>query len=145
MASQEISVNADLPGYGAVGILKTRQVLKFALVGAATASIDYLALYLLTARLRFPYLLSAAIGFMLGSTCNYFISVNWVFIPGKFKPQIEFSLFLITSIVGLLVNESVMWFLVDRQRLHYLYAKAGAIALVSMLNFVMKKKLVFID
>jgi putative flippase GtrA len=80
---------------------------------------------------------------MLGSTANYLLSVRWVFIPGKFRREIEFSFFMITSLVGLVLNQLTMWFFVNVPRVNYLYAKAFAIVFVTVWNFTTKKRLVF--
>ena len=121
-----------------------QQGLRFVLVGAVTASLDYATLYLLTSRLGRGYLLSAAVGFMLGSTCNYLISVKWVFVPGKFRKEIEFSFFIFATAVGLVLNQLTMWSFVSVLGISYLYAKVVSIAVVTVWNFVSKKRLVFI-
>src|SRR2546428_9436920 len=143
----EVNLDADLAIYSGRQTARApkQQGLRFILVGATTAFLDYSTLYLLTVRLGWGYLLSAAVGFMLGSTCNYVISVNGVFVPGKFRRKIEFSFFIITSFVGLMLNQLVMWLLVEIQGINYLYAKAFAVAIVTLWNFSMKKRFVFFE
>lgn len=121
------------------------QSAKFILAGTATATLDYLILYLLTEHAGLGYFFSAAIGFVLGSVCNYVLSIRWVFIPGKFRQSIEFTLFMLMTVVGLMINQFIMWFMVDIILIHYLLAKAVAIPAVTVWNYISKKKLVFID
>lgn len=116
---------------------------KFALVGTATATLDYFALYVLTDYVGLGYFLSAAIGFVLGSSCNYLLSIKWVFIPGRFTQSVEFTFFLLTSLVGLVINQFVMWLFVAVWLVNYLVAKGAAVAIVTVWNFLMKKKFVF--
>lgn len=120
-----------------------RQGVAFLVVGGLTASLDYLTLYLLTDFAGWAYFLSAAIGFMLGSVCNYFLSIRWVFIHGKYRPGTEFTFFILTNLAGLVLNQFMMWLCVDRFAVHYLRAKLLTIIVVTMWNFVSKKTLVF--
>lgn len=116
---------------------------RFVLAGAATAALDYLTLFLLTEYAGLGYFLSAAIGFMVGSTSNYVISSRWVFVPGKYRQSVEYTLFMVTSVGGLVINQFAMWFIVEVALIHYLLAKIIAIAAVAAWNFVLKKKFVF--
>lgn len=120
-----------------------KQGVAFLVVGAATASLDYLTLYLLTDFIGCSYFLSAAIGFMLGSICNYFLSIRWVFVPGHYRQRTEFSFFILTSLAGLVLNQFIMWLCVDWFAVHYLISKLLAIFVVTGWNFVVKKTLVF--
>jgi putative flippase GtrA len=119
------------------------QGVAFVVVGTATASLDYLTLYLLTEFAGCEYFLSAAIGFMLGSTTNYFLSIRWVFAQGHYRQRTEFSFFILTSLAGLALNQFMMWLCVDWFAIHYLVSKLLAIVVVTAWNFVVKKKLVF--
>jgi putative flippase GtrA len=142
-----VSTTATSPSQ--VGVVTGRpkslksQGMAFLVVGAFTASLDYLTLYLLTEFVGWSYLLSAAIGFMLGSTCNYFLSIRWVFSSGHYRQSAEFSFFIVTSIAGLVLNQFVMWLCVDQFAVHYLVSKLLAIFVVTIWNFISKKKLVF--
>ncbi len=145
-ASAEVDIVAEPYAYSGRLITKApkRQSVRFVLVGSATASLDYLTLFLLTSQLGQGYLLSAAVGFMLGSICNYLLSVRWVFVPGKFRKDLEFSFFIITGLVGLALNQLTMWFFVSVPRINYLYAKVFAVVIVTVCNFLSKKRLVFV-
>jgi putative flippase GtrA len=140
-----LSTVAEVPlPAGTIAKAPRQQSIRFILVGASTALLDYLTLFFLTSGLGSNYFYSAAVGFMLGSTTNYFLSVRWVFVPGRFRRELEFSFFIIVSVVGLALNQLTMWLFVSVPRIHYLYAKVFAIAIVTVWNFVAKKRLVFI-
>lgn len=118
---------------------------KFIIVGAATATLDFMVLYLLTDHVGLGYFVSSAIGFILGSSCNYFLSIKWVFIPGKFRQSVEFTFFMATSSIGLVINQLVMWVFVSVMLINYLVAKCFALVIVTIWNFVTKKKFVFLN
>ena len=144
-AAVEVAVAADRRGLPAARIAPKQQSIRFILVGGCTALLDALTLYLLTSTFGWSYFSAAAVGFMLGSTTNYLLSIRWVFVPGKFRREIEFSFFIATSLIGLVLNQLTMWFFVSVPRIHYLYAKAFAIVIVTVWNFASKKRLVFIN
>ncbi len=126
-------------------VVPGRQARNFIVIGVGTVMLDYATLYLLTAYGGVTYLISAAVAFMLASTCNYLLSIRWVFVPGKFSPPLEFGMFIGTSSVGLVINQLAMWVLVEFIGIGYLMAKPISIVLVTIWNFVSKKKLVFVD
>jgi putative flippase GtrA len=136
--SERVSPAAPQSDRGAVA-----QGKRFILVGALTASLDYLLLYVLTAHAGFNYFLSAAIGFMAGSVGNYYLSALWVFTPGKHRQEIEFTLFILTSLAGLVLNQFCMWAAVDWLGVNYLVAKVFAIVVVTLWNYISKKRVVF--
>ena len=121
------------------------QIGRFVIVGAGTVCVDYGVLYLMTSRMHVSYLISTAVAFMIASTLNYVLSVRWVFESGKLSRVFEFSFFVATSLVGLLLNQLCMWLLVFVGGLNYLFAKAISIGVVTVWNFVSKKKLVFLN
>jgi len=115
------------------------------MVGAGTVPVDYAVLYLMTSRLHVSYLISTAVAFILASILNYLLSVWCVFESGKLSRTFEFSFFLMTSLAGLAINQLSMWMLVSLCGLNYLLAKACSIGVVTVWNFVSKKKLVFLN
>jgi len=131
----------------AVSTLKlssSAQIRRFEIVGAATDSVDYAVLYLMTSRMHVTYFISTAVAFMLASTLNYVLSIRYVFESGKWSRTFEFSFFLVTSLVGLVINQLSMWLLVGVCGIDYLLAKTISIVAVTVWNFASKKKLVFL-
>ncbi|MGD0294818.1 MAG: GtrA family protein [Terracidiphilus sp.] len=117
----------------------------FVLAGITTASLDYLLLFALVKFLNLNYLIAAAVSFLLASGVNYLLSVRWVFVSGRYGKSLELSVFIVTSLLGLAVNQLAMWLLVDQIHLDYRISKLFAIAAVTSWNFFSKKKLVFIN
>lgn len=116
---------------------------RFVAVGISTVALDYLLLYLLTEFTPLGYFFSAGVSFLLASACNYLLSVRFVFIAGRFPRSFEFSCFLLTSLAGLGLNQVMMWLLVGLAGLNYLLAKTLSIVVVTVWNFLSKKRLVF--
>lgn len=118
------------------------QFFRYIFVGGLATVADMGTLFLLTNYLDVFYLLSAAIGFVLGLSVNYAISIFWVFeSTGDFKK--EFTLFAAIGIGGLVLNEIIIWGLVDYAGLFYMLAKMISVVVVLFWNFGMRKKFVF--
>jgi putative flippase GtrA len=112
--------------------------------GLISAVGDISILVILTEFYSVNYLISAAIGFIIGTTINYFISIAWVFVKGKFSnPATEYFLFFTFSAIGLLINQAVMFIGVSILFIHYLLVKFFALATVFIYNFLTKKFIVF--
>lgn len=119
------------------------QVIKFAVAGAVGAGIeislfillvDFVGLYYLTANL---FAISVAI------VVNYVISLKWVFDPGRYSRRVEFAAFIGVSFLALLMNQLLMWFMVDSLELETTISKVLAIGMVAVFNFIAKKFFVF--
>jgi putative flippase GtrA len=51
----------------------------------------------------------------------------------------EFIVFLILSIVGLLINQAMMWIMVDKLLIYYMISKIIVTGIVMIWNFISRK------
>lgn len=120
------------------------QLLRYLFVGGAAFVVDFLTLFCLTNFLHLHYLLSAAAGFVLGLAANYFLSVRWVFSQRNIENRTaEFVLFAWIGVIGLGMNEAIMWVCVEFIAIHYLLAKVIATIMVFLWNFMARKYVLF--
>ena len=118
------------------------QFLRYIFVGGAATVVDMGSLYIFTSIIGLNYLISAAIAFILGVTTNYLLCIAWIFeSTGKVKREI--ILFVVIGVGGLILNEIIIWLLVEEVGLYYMLAKAVAVVIVLVWNFGMRKKYVF--
>jgi len=118
------------------------QFFRYIFVGVVATIIDMGSLYVFTSMAGIHYLISAAIAFVFGVMANYLMSIVWVFkTTGNFKREI--TLFVIIGLGGLILNEIIIWLLVEKVSLYYMIAKAIAVVIVLVWNFGMRKKFVF--
>lgn len=59
------------------------QVARFAIIGAITASLDFVTMIALVRYAGAGYLIATAVGFCVGSVVNYILSILWVFRSGR--------------------------------------------------------------
>lgn len=120
------------------------QLLRYAVVGGIAFMVDYGSLWLLTELVGLHHLVSAAIAFVLGLTCNYLISTAWVFGESKVENRwLEFIAFAVIGIVGLGFNELIIYLCTDVCGLHYMISKLLSTVLVFFWNFFARRFMLF--
>ena len=120
------------------------QLIKYGVVGAIAFAVDFGTLWLLTSVAGLHHLISAAIAFILGLTCNYLISTARVFGESKLKSTAaEFSAFALIGVVGLGLNELIIFLITDIAGEHYLASKVVATVIVFFWNFFARRFLLF--
>ena len=91
-----------------------------------------------------PYLIAAPIGFALGLATIYALSVRWVFAHRRFADgRIEFALFALIGIVGMVLNQFVLYAAVEWLSISYELAKLVSAGTVFCFNFASRKLLLF--
>lgn len=120
------------------------QFVRYFFVGGFAFVVDFGLLYILTEYAGLHYLLSATLSFISGLLVNYVISCIWVFSTSKFKNRlVEFLFFAAIGVVGLLLNDALIWLFTDCIGTHYMFSKIVAAAIVYLWNFFARKYLVF--
>ena len=120
------------------------QLMKFGVVGVIAFIIDYGLMVLLTEVFGIDYLVSATVSFTVSVIFNYIASMRYVFRhrEGMSKRR-EFIIFVTLSVLGLLINDLIMWVGTGLWGISYLITKIAATAVVMVYNFVTRKK--FLD
>lgn len=120
------------------------QFFRYIFVGGIAFIVDFGSLYIFTDIFGVYYLISAAIAFILGLIANYALSINWVFNKHTLDNMwSEFAIFAFIGIIGLFLNEIIIWFFTDYIGLFYLLSKIIAAALILFWNFFARKFTLF--
>lgn len=120
------------------------QSIRFILVGSVTFTFDFFILVLFIELFEINYFISAIAGFISGSVLNYILSINWVFKSEKFRNRYyEFSYFILFTVLGLLLNQLIMYCSVELLVIFYPIAKIISLIIVTIFNYTTKKYLVF--
>ena len=117
---------------------------RYFIVSGVALVVDYGFLIGLTELFGVHYLTSGAAGFLAGAGTAYLGSVRWVFARRRLSdPSREMALFTLIGIGGLGVNEIMLWSLTDLAALHYSLSKLGAAGAAFVVNFALRKYLLF--
>ena len=117
-----------------------RQIIRFVFVGGSAFVIDYGVMIFLTELIGINYLISSGISFAVSVIYNYILSVHWVFdVDQDRSKRAEFIIFIVLSVIGLGINQLVMWIAVDIFKIFYMIAKIVASAIEMVYNFITRK------
>lgn len=121
-----------------------KQILNFGIVGVISFFIDYGILYLFTECFNVNIYISNIISFSVSTICNYILSIYWVFKRNRNKNILsEFRIYLFLNIIGLGINQIIIYSLVEYIQMYYMIAKIFATGIVMIYNFITRK--VFIE
>lgn len=121
------------------------EFLRYFLVGGLAFVCDTFTLFSLTHYLKINYLASGAVGFGVGTVVNYILSRNWVFQRRTLRnTPAEVTIFTLIGVVGLGLNELILWFFQSRLGIYYLFAKGVSGVTVFMWNFGARKVALFL-
>ena len=116
------------------------EIVRFWIVGGLSLIVDCGILYILTDFFGVHYLYSAAISFTASVIFNYWLCVVYVFKGAKKQTPKQATIFIGSSVAELGLNQICMYFFVEIIGLHYILAKLGATVIVTLWNYIMKRK-----
>ena len=120
------------------------QFIRYGFVSVVALAVDFGGMVLLVELLSMHYLIAATISFTAGLVVNYLLSRAWVFAERKYDSNVkEFLLFAGIGVIGLALNNVILWLAVDKIGIFYIYSKIIATILVFFWNFGLRKMLVF--
>lgn len=109
--------------------------IKFCIVGFSGVFVDFGITFLFKEVFKVQKYISNAIGFTTAATTNYFLNRIWTFKSTNPQIALEYSEFLLISLIGLVINTLILYLLVSRMKLNFYLSKAFAIGVVTIWNF----------
>ncbi|HUZ46135.1 MAG TPA: GtrA family protein [Terriglobia bacterium] len=117
---------------------------RYVVVGGIAFICDAGTLYSVTQFLKVNYLISAPIGFLVGTLVNYTLSRTWVFERRTLKSRsAELTIFTLIGLVGLGLNELILWLFQSKLGIYYMFAKGVSGGVVLVWNFGARKLVLF--
>lgn len=117
------------------------KIIKFSIVGGIATIIDFVFLYIFKELFNINIILANTLSFIISVTYNYIASVTWVFDINKDKNnKIQFILFIVFSVIGLIINNTILFILTDKLNIYYLISKVIATIFVMTFNFITRKR-----
>ena len=141
VTTPEAAPSIALSSMGSEGL---HEFIRYVVASAIALVLDIATLSFLTSVAGVPYLLSGAIAFLVGLTAVYFLSVRWVFAERTLSnPWAEFLLFAGIGVVGLMINEVILYVFTSLFGFFYLFSKMASVIFVFTWNFGVRKIFLF--
>lgn len=121
-----------------------KEAVGYGLASALALAADAGLLFVLVHFFRWWYLAAATLSFTVGVGIAYVLSVTLVFERRRVESRrVEFATFAGIGVVGLVINNAVIYVGVGRLGLHYMVAKAIAALFTFAGNFLARRQLLF--
>lgn len=121
-----------------------KELARYLLAGSLAFACDIATLYFLTDILGIHYLASNIVSFSVGLGVAYVSNAFWVFDYRRYRQvSREFAIFAVIALCGIVINELLLYLLVELLLAHYLLAKIVAAAAVFLFNFLARRYLLF--
>ena len=88
---------------------RVREILRFVITGGVCFLVEFAALVILRDKLGLDTLAAVPIAFLISVILNYLLCIKWVFTGDKDQGNAAKMGFLVTSVMGLFLNEGLMY------------------------------------
>jgi putative flippase GtrA len=85
------------------------------------------------------------VAFLFSNLTAYIINITWVFSPGRHHPMLEFLFFFGVSGIAILIGSTLMGFLIHTYGTTTTTAFLANILVSLMINFFIRKHVIFKD
>lgn len=117
------------------------QIFRFVVVGGIATVIDFVSIFVFKEFVGLHVLVANTIAFTIATIYNYIASISWVFdVKKEKKSKKSFILFVLFSLIGLGINNTIIWLLDDFFGIYYMISKVIATCFVMVFNFITRKK-----
>jgi len=119
--------------------------LKFSLVGLSGLAIDFCITFLVKEKLRLNKYFANSLGFVFAATSNYLLNKTWTFQDTNPDAVTQFSKYILIAIIGLIINNLIIYLLVNKREVNFYWAKLMAIGIVVLWNFIANYNFTFVS
>jgi putative flippase GtrA len=120
------------------------QLFRFLLTGGSAFVLDTSALVICHEILKLPLQFSVFVGSVIGIIYTFYLSRHWIFANKKQQnKRKELIAFIALSLVGILINQVVLFFSRYTPNISYLVFKVLAVGLAMIWNFTARKYILY--
>lgn len=109
--------------------------IRFCLVGLLGMFIDFGITAFCKEKLKWQKFIANSCGFCIAVCSNYLLNKYWTFNSADTAVSRELLFFFSVSIIGLLINNSVIWVSIRKGEIKFYFAKIIAIGVTVFWNF----------
>jgi putative flippase GtrA len=122
---------------------KRDQIWKYFLVGTLGTIVQLSLLYFFVDLFKIQYLISATLVFLIAVTMTFFLNRAWTFHVHDQEEKLEYLEYVGIHTGVLILNLSLMYFLVDYFTMWYVNAQLIAIVFLGGLSFILQRRYTF--
>lgn len=111
--------------------------MKFCLVGGSGVVVDFGITFVGKEHLRLNKYVANSLGFACAATSNYILNRIWTFSSTDPHIAYQYMRFIGFSLVGLAINNSIIYLLHGRMKCNFYFVKLLATGMVTLWNFFM--------
>tara|TARA_R110001599_G_scaffold115567_1_gene282380 strand:+ start:4281 stop:4667 length:387 start_codon:yes stop_codon:yes gene_type:complete len=119
--------------------------LKFSAVGLSGLVIDFCITFLVKEKLRLNKYFANSLGFVFAASSNYLLNKTWTFQDTNPDAVTQFSKYILIAIIGLIINNLIIYLLVNKKKMTFYWAKLVAIGIVVIWNFIANYNFTFVS
>jgi putative flippase GtrA len=109
--------------------------LKFGAVGLSGVFVDFGVTWMCRERFKLNQYVANSLGFLTAVVSNFILNRIWTFQSADPNVAVQFGKFLGISLIGLALNNGIIYLLHERLGLHFYLSKLIATAIVTIWNF----------
>jgi len=120
------------------------RLLRYFIVGGISATVDLSIFIVAVKGFQQNWFFVAICSFFVATTINYMLSVHYIFQSGiRFSKGGEVSLVFLVSGLGLLINQSVLWLLIESTGIDEVLSKILATGTIFFWNYAARSSFIF--
>lgn len=127
-----------------LAIINNNKLIRFIIAGGFVALTQIYVLYILTDIFLIWYLYSSMLSFVYACVSSFFLQKFWAFKDYEKKNALaQFVKFVIVAVIGISINTTFMYLLVDLIGLWYVFSQFVTGIIVAIINFLIYKFFIF--
>ena len=112
------------------------KLIRFCIVGFSGLGMDFLTTWVLKEKVKINQYVSNSFGFILAASSNYYLNRIWTFNSQNPNISTEYTNFIFVSIIGLALNNLLIFILQNKFQKKFYFAKIIAILITTLWNFI---------
>lgn len=121
-----------------------KQITLFLFVGGGCAAFDLSLMFFFVEIANLTIRVSFILAITLSTLLNYVLNIKLVFTSGRHKKNKEIVLFILNSLLAIALNYLIMFVMINMFDVWYLLSRSVALIIVSIMNFILRKYLIFL-
>ena len=119
------------------------EVIRFLFVGVLSFLLEFIIFVVLVDFLKVKYTYANPPAMGVSIIFNYFMTRWLVFKTVRYNNKVSFILFAVVTLVGVVLNQFMLWFLIEQLLMGVKISKVLAVGTVAVFSYFSKKHLVF--